>query len=250
MPLLSRLRPVSPRSLCASYFTGQLVRGIFVTFDWVMNSILRDCVELHPQAGRHVPGPLVFSRAMVASLAMEPLLSPSPPSGSIGVPPLALSSHLVPSAPLSSPTDWVVDSGASFYTTPTTNSLSHYHPPHPFHPPSVVVGNSSTLPVTSVGASVLPGPFYLNDVLVAPQLTHPLLLVRRFTSDNHCSMEFDPWGLTIRHLPTRAVLARCDSSATFYSIHLPSTSPTSVSLHHFLGITAERRPQGLFLHQR
>ena len=103
MPLLSRLRPVSPRSLCASYFTGQLVRGIFVTFDWVMNSILRDCVELHPQAGRHVPGPLVFSRAMVASLAMEPLLSPSPPSGSIGVPPLALSSHLVPSPPFPLP---------------------------------------------------------------------------------------------------------------------------------------------------
>jgi hypothetical protein len=26
------------------------------------------------------------------------------------------------------------------------------------------------LPVTSIGDSVLPGPFYLNDVLVAPDL--------------------------------------------------------------------------------
>jgi hypothetical protein len=41
-----------------------------------------------------------------------------------------------------------------------------------------------------VGASVLLGPFYLNDILLAPDLTHPLLSVRRFTSDNHCSMEF------------------------------------------------------------
>jgi hypothetical protein len=34
------------------------------------------------------------------------------------------------------------------------------------------VGNGSILPVTSVGASVIPGPFYLNDVLVAPGMTH------------------------------------------------------------------------------
>jgi hypothetical protein len=40
--------------------------------------------------------------------------------------------------------------------------------PHSSHPSSIVVGNGSTLPVTSVGDSVLPGPFYLNDILVAP----------------------------------------------------------------------------------
>jgi hypothetical protein len=159
-----------------------------------MNPVFRDCVELHPQVGHHVPGPTVLGPTVflcveIASLAIEPSLSPSPPSGPVGAPPLALSAHLVASPP--SPTDWVVDSGASFHTTPTTSSLFHPHPPHPSHPPSIVVGNGSTLPVTSVGASVLPGPFYLNNVLVAPGLTHSLLLVHRFTSDNHCSMEFD-----------------------------------------------------------
>jgi hypothetical protein len=150
---------------------------------------------------------------------------------------VALSEHLPWLSPRTtclchppSPTDWVFNFGASFHTTPTTTSLSHYHPPHPSHPSSFVVGNGSTLPATSVGGvSVFSGPFYLNDVLVAPHLTHPLLSVRHFTSDNHCSMEFDPWGLTIRHLPTRDVLARCGSSDPLYSIHLPSTSPTSVS---------------------
>jgi hypothetical protein len=78
-------------------------------------------------------------------------------------------------------------------TTPTSSSLFHSHPPHPTHPLYIVVGNSSILPVTSVGASILLGPFYLNDVLVAPGRTHPLLSIRRFTNDNHCSMEFDPW---------------------------------------------------------
>jgi hypothetical protein len=73
--------------------------------------------------------------------------------------------------------DWVVDSGASYHTTPITSSIIHSHPSHLSHPPSIVVGNGSTLPVTSVGALVLPRPFYLNNVLVAPDLTHPLLLV-------------------------------------------------------------------------
>jgi hypothetical protein len=78
--------------------------------------------------------------------------------------------------------DWVIDSGASYHTTPTTGMLSHSHPPPSTHPISIVVGNGSTLPVTSVGASVLPGPFYLNDVLVAPHITHNLLSDCRFTT--------------------------------------------------------------------
>jgi hypothetical protein len=85
--------------------------------------------------------------------------------------------------------DWVIDSGASYHTTPTTGMLSHSHPPPSTHPTSIVVGNGSTLPVTLVGASVLPGPFYLNDVLVARHIAHNLLSVRRFTTDNSCSIE-------------------------------------------------------------
>jgi hypothetical protein len=83
-------------------------------------------------------------------------------------------------------------SSTSFHSTPTTSSLSHSHTPYPSHPSSIIVENGSTLLVTSVGASFLLGPFYLNDVLVAPGLTHPLLSVCRLTSNNHCSMEFDP----------------------------------------------------------
>jgi hypothetical protein len=132
---------------------GQLIRGVFVSFDPVWNPILRDCVEVHPQASRHVPGPLVFPRAAIASLAVEPVSSPSLPCASIGAPSLALSAHTVPSPPPPprTTTDWVVDSGASFHTTPTTSSLLHSYPPHPSHPTSIIVDNGSTLPVTSVG---------------------------------------------------------------------------------------------------
>jgi small nuclear ribonucleoprotein (snRNP)-like protein len=78
---------------------GQLIRGMFVSFDPAWNPILRDCVELHPQAGRHVPGPLVFPRVVIASLAVEPVSSPPLPRASIGAPSLALSAHTVPSPP-------------------------------------------------------------------------------------------------------------------------------------------------------
>jgi hypothetical protein len=78
-------------------------------------------------------------------------------------------------------------------------------------------------------------------------LTHPLLSVRCFTSDNHCSIEFDPWGLTIRHLPTCAVLARCGSSdpSTLFTCHplLPPAYPPPCSCyyHHFHRLVSSSR---------
>jgi hypothetical protein len=122
--------------------------------------------------------------------------------------------------------DWVIDSSASYHTTPTTGMLSRSHPPHSYHPSSIVVGNGYTLLVTSVGASVLPRPFYLNDVLVAPHITHNLLSVRCFTTDNSCSIEFDPSGFSVKDLATRTPLARCDSSGPLYTLQ-PSTSGAS-----------------------
>jgi hypothetical protein len=73
--------------------------GIFVSFDQAMNRVLRDRVELHPQADRHVPEPIVFLHAAIASLAIEPPLSPCSPSGPVGAPALALSARLVASPP-------------------------------------------------------------------------------------------------------------------------------------------------------
>jgi hypothetical protein len=51
-------------------------------------------------------------------------------------------------------------------------------------PSSIIVGNGSVLPVTSVGDTVLPGPFYLNNILVAPDIIQNLLFVHEFTTNN------------------------------------------------------------------
>jgi hypothetical protein len=99
----------------------------------------------------------------------------------------------------------VVDFGASYHTTPATGTLSHSHPSLPSF---VIVGNGSTLPVTSLGDSVLPGPFYLKDVLVAPHIIQNLPFVCQFTTSNSYSIEFDPFGLSVKELVTRTLFVR------------------------------------------
>jgi hypothetical protein len=67
-------------------------------------------------------------------------------------------------------TDWIADPGASNHTTPDCGNVSVSHPPNSNIPSSIVVGNSFVLPVTFVGDTVLPGPFYLNNILVSPDI--------------------------------------------------------------------------------
>jgi hypothetical protein len=99
-------------------------------------------------------------------------------------------------------TDWVTDSGASNHTTSNAGNLTSVHPPTSIDPSSIIVGNGSSLPVTSVGDSGLLGPFYLNNILVTPDIIQNLLSVHRFTIDIWCFMEFDPFGLSVKDLST------------------------------------------------
>jgi hypothetical protein len=74
-------------------------------------------------------------------------------------------------------TDWVADSGASNHATPDSGNISLFHPPNSNMPSSIIVGNGFILPVTSVGDSVLPGPLYLNNILIALDIIQNLLYV-------------------------------------------------------------------------
>jgi hypothetical protein len=80
--------------------------------------------------------------------------------------------------------DWVADSGALHHSTPSAGNISHFRTLTSSSPSSIIVGNGSTLLITSVGDSMLLGPFYLNNILLAPDLVQSLLSVRRFTTDN------------------------------------------------------------------
>jgi hypothetical protein len=95
-------------------------------------------------------------------------------------------------------------------------------------PSSIVVDNVSSLPITSVGDSVLPGSFYLNNILLAYDIVQSLLFVHRFTTDNWCSMEFDPFDLSVKDLTNRNVIVRSNSTNPLYTMHLSgSVTPSS-----------------------
>jgi hypothetical protein len=108
-------------------------------------------------------------------------------------------------------------------------------------PSSIIVGNGSTLLVTSIGDSVIPGPFYLHNILLAPDIVQNLLSVHRFTTDNWCSMKFDPFGLSVKDLTTRNVIARLNSTGPLYTLRLPSfTASSRTSLCAMSTIVAPR----------
>jgi hypothetical protein len=81
-------------------------------------------------------------------------------------------------------TDWVANSSASNHTTSDPGNLTYICSPHINDPSSIIVGNISSLPVTSVGDTALPGPFYLNNVLVTPNIIQNLISIHHFTTDN------------------------------------------------------------------
>ncbi|GJV86674.1 ribonuclease H-like domain-containing protein [Tanacetum coccineum] len=108
--------------------------------------------------------------------------------------------------------------------------------------PSVAVGDGHFIPVTNSGHSVLSTPFrplHLNNVLITPNIVKNLISVRQFVHDNSCTVEFDPFGFSVKDFITRWVLLRCDSTGELYPVTKPSTTP-----HAFLTSQAFNDPIG------
>jgi hypothetical protein len=158
-----------------------------------------------PQAFMATPGPYPSPGFLPGQQQQQPLYQQAAPAPSPGWNPwigtgwdqqlLAHSFNIMAlHPPPTSVQDWVADSSATHRTTPSVGNISTPRPLTSSNPPSIIVGNGSSLPITAVGDSVLPGPFYLNNILLAPDMIQSLFSVRRFTTDNWCSMEFDPFG--------------------------------------------------------
>jgi hypothetical protein len=96
--------------------------------------------------------------------------------------------------------EWAADSGALNHTTLDPGNIFLFRPPNAAIPSSIVVGNGSILPVTSVGDTVLPRLFNLNNVLVTADIIKNLLSIHQFSIDNWCSIEFDPFDLFVKDL--------------------------------------------------
>jgi hypothetical protein len=122
----------------------------------------------------------------------------------------------------------VADSGVTHHTTPSVSNISTLRPLASSNPSSIIVGNDSSLSITSVGDLVLSGPFYLNNILLAPNMVQSLLSVRCFTTDNWCSMKFDTFGLSMKDLTTKNVIVGSNSTGPLYTMRLlGSLTPSS-----------------------
>ncbi|KAL8161859.1 hypothetical protein V2J09_013348 [Rumex salicifolius] len=132
--------------------------------------------------------------------------------------------------------NWYVDSGATAHLSSSSGILSPVFN-HGIIPSSqIVVGNGQTLPVTQIGnASLSNNPnLSLKHVLVTPHLIKNLISVRKFTTDNHCSLEFDPFGFSVKDLKTRSEILRCNSQDGLYPFVPPQPTPTSKNRVHAL----------------
>ncbi|CAJ2673543.1 unnamed protein product [Trifolium pratense] len=124
-----------------------------------------------------------------------------------------------------SPTDdqWYMDSGATSHMTDNRGNLTSY-----FNMSNnITVGNGHHIPVISCGHASLPNSLTLNNVLHAPKLIKNLVSVRKFTIDNDVSVEFDPFGFSVKDFQTGTLLMRCNSSGDLYPI---PTRPNTTSL--------------------
>jgi hypothetical protein len=96
---------------------------------------------------------------------------------------------------------------------------------------SILVGNGSSIPVTSHDHSILStktSNFALNNVLVVPSIIQNLLSIRQFTRDNHCSIEFDAFGFSAKDIPMGRMILCCNSDGDLYT--LPQSTPSSSAL--------------------
>jgi hypothetical protein len=134
--------------------------------------------------------------------------------------------------------DWYFDTGASAHMS----SSGIISTPQSLPSPSfVIVGNGARLPVTHTAAAHIPtssSPLHLHNVLVTPSLIKNLISVKNLTRDNNVSIEFDPYGFSVKDLATRTVILRSESSGDLYPLRLPqhhaltASSSSSVELWH------------------
>ena len=138
--------------------------------------------------------------------------------------------------------DWFLDSGATSHITGNAGNLAKIYSLSKINSPSIVVGNGSHLPVTASGSSFLTSrPFHINNVLVAPSVIKNLLSVRKFTTDNSVSIEFDPYGFLVKDLSSRTPIMRSSSSSGLYPFFGASTDLHSVLLSSDTGDLWHRR---------
>lgn len=126
--------------------------------------------------------------------------------------------------------NWYMDTGATSHMSHTPGILSSYVNNCSLRP--IVVGNGSQIQTSGLGHSTLPPPFpplKLPNILISPSLIKNLLSVRRLTTDNDISIEFDRFGFLVKDFQTRLPIFRSNSSGDLYPLSVSNTKVVSPS---------------------
>lgn len=134
-----------------------------------------------------------------------------------------------------------MDTGASYHMTANQGTLSSYF--NMSIPRNIIVGNGHTIPIRGFGHASLPSSHYplrLKNLVYAPQLVKNLISVCRLAIDNHISINFDPFGFTMKEYPTGKPSIGDLYPLTSFVLH-QITSPSTFAAfsqdlwHHRLG---------------
>ncbi|KAI4348037.1 hypothetical protein L6164_008799 [Bauhinia variegata] len=125
--------------------------------------------------------------------------------------------------------NWYMDTGATSHMTSAQGTLSSYF--NLSNTRGIIVGNGHSIPIHGYGYTNLSPPnppLSLKNVLHAPQLIKNLVSVRKLTTDNSVSVEFDPFGFSVKDFQMGMRLMRCDSWGELYPITTnQATSPST-----------------------
>ena len=112
------------------------------------------------------------------------------------------------------------------------------YPPAHSH---ILVSNGSKIPVKGSGTTSFSSHYpnlTLKNILYAPKIIKNLVSVRQFTIDNCVSVEFDPFGFSVKDLKRGTILTRCNSVGNLYPVSSPSSS-SSLSQYVFAALFSE-----------
>ena len=141
---------------------------------------------------------------------------------------------------LSSPDEqFYMDTGATSHMTRSQCTLMHYSPFKRHLSHAIIIANGHMIPVHGHGhlpLSSSPKSLTLNNILHAPCLIKNLISVRKFTHDNMNSIEFHPFGFSVKDLATGNIVLRSNSTGDLYPFHpthgasIPSTTSLAFSV--------------------
>ncbi|KAJ0481931.1 putative RNA-directed DNA polymerase [Helianthus annuus] len=120
----------------------------------------------------------------------------------------------------------IMDTGALSHATENRGMISQFDLSHVNT--KLMVGNGQFLSINGSGTGFLPinnRTYILPNILYTPQIIKSLISVRRFTRDNHVSIEFDPFGFSLKDLKTGHLLSRHNSIGDLYPVTPPTLPP-------------------------